>query len=156
MTNPSCRSYLSCNLLISSRYLLGILCGIVFSLTSGQSLTWRSSIELSFLLDNIIYVFIHISSFRGIWMAKQTYLKERVKIRHRRIKEEWMDLIPVVPPRSCPSRCVYANLAGDNRDVVKFFFITLGWRRSGLSSVIQRNKDFHCFLSYLSSTCIYH
>ena len=77
MTSPSCRSYLSCNLLISSRYLLGILCGTVFSLTSGQSLTWRSSIELSFLPDNIIFfAFIHISSFRGIWTAKQTFFRK--------------------------------------------------------------------------------
>lgn len=78
MTKPSCRSYFSCNLLISSLYLLGIRCGTVFSLTPGQSLTWRSDIELSFLSDDIIFfIFIHISSFRGIWTAKQTFFDKR-------------------------------------------------------------------------------
>ena len=80
MTNPSCRSYFSCNPFISSLYLLGILCGTVFSLTSGQFVTWRSSIELSFLSDNIIFGFIHISSFRGIWTAKQTFLRKGKRV----------------------------------------------------------------------------
>lgn len=129
MTNPSCRSYLSCKLLISSRYLLGILCGTVFSITSGQSLTWRSDIKLSFLSDNIILGFIHISSFRGIWTAKQTFFRrkegkggEKSKQPDLFLGESRISFYQVVPGR-CPRKYVHFGLYPCDVNNIKWMIV---------------------------------